>query len=62
MFPAPAMLVGFLRSGRKPDAYQMGKGSRIATYILIPAVAIGLAWGQWIMAEGILIAGGALPG
>lgn len=62
MLPAPAVLVGFLRSGRKPDAFQMGKGSRIATYILIPAVAIGCAWGQWIMAEGILIAGGALPG
>jgi hypothetical protein len=62
MLPAPAVLVGFLRSGRKPDAHQMGKGSRIATYILTPAIAVGCAWGQWIMAEGILIAGGALPG
>jgi hypothetical protein len=57
MLPCLAVLFGFWRSGRKPDAHHMGKGSRIAYYILAPAIIVGCVWGQWIMGESILAAG-----
>lgn len=61
MLPALVMLVGFLREGRKPGAHHMPRGSRVVTCMVFPALAFACVWGQWIMAEGILVAGGAIP-
>ena len=58
MLPCLALLFGLWRSGRKPDAHHMGKGSRIAYYILAPALIVGCVWGQWVIGESILTAGG----
>ena len=48
----------FWRSGRKPDAHRMRKGSRIGTYILGTAMIMACLAGQWVMGESILTAGG----
>jgi hypothetical protein len=57
MLPCLAVLLGFWRSGRKPDAHHMSKGSRTVYYILSPAIIVGCVWGQWTMGESILTAG-----
>lgn len=62
MLPCLLVLLGFWRSGKKPDAHHMGKGSRIGYFILAPAIIIACVFGQWILAEAILIEGGFLPG
>lgn len=59
-----AMLIVFLvlflfwRSGRKPDAHRMRKGSRVGTYILGTAMIMACLAGQWVMGQSILTAGG----
>lgn len=58
MLPCLAVLFCFWRSGRKPDAHHMGKGSRVAYYILAPAIIVGCVWSQWVMGESILTAVG----
>jgi hypothetical protein len=61
MLPCLVVLFGFWRSGKKPDAHHMGKKTRIAYYILAPAIIMACVVGQWVMASGILIAGGYFP-
>ncbi|GAA3274190.1 hypothetical protein [Paenarthrobacter aurescens] len=58
MLPCPVVLIGFWRSGKKTDAHHMGKGSRIGLYILGTAIVVACVVGQWVMASGILTAGG----
>ncbi|MEG9250255.1 hypothetical protein V6S67_19360 [Arthrobacter sp. Soc17.1.1.1] len=62
MIPCPLVLIGLWRSGRKPDAHQMTKVGRTGLYILGSAMISACAIGQWVMASGILIAGGYLAG
>jgi hypothetical protein len=58
MLPCLVVLFGFWRSGKKADAHHMGKASRIGLYILGTAIVVGCVVGQWVMASGILTAGG----
>lgn len=62
MLPALVVLFGFWRAGRKPDAHQMGKGSRGGLYVLGTAIVVAAVVGQWVMASGILVTGGYFPG
>lgn len=62
MLPCLLVLFGLWRSGRKPDAHQMTKGGRIGLYIFGTAMVLACAVGQWVMANGILIAGGYFTG
>jgi hypothetical protein len=48
----------FWRSGRKPDAHRMRKGSRAGTYILGTAMIVGCVVGQLVLGESVLTAGG----
>lgn len=50
------------RTLRKPNSHQMGRGSRIMLYIAAVLMYPGAIIGQLIIAHGILVAGGALPG
>lgn len=52
----------FWRSGKKPDAHHMRKGSRVGLYILGTAMVFGCVTGQWIMGQAILTAGGYFGG
>lgn len=62
MLPCLVVLFGFWRGGKKPDANQMRKGSRVGLYVLGTAIVLACAVGQWVMASEILIAGGYFPG
>jgi hypothetical protein len=62
MLPCLIVLFGLWRSGKKPDAHHMGKGGRIAVYIFGTAMILACAIAQWVMASGILSAGGFFPG
>jgi hypothetical protein len=62
MLPMLLVLLGFWRSGKKPDAHHMGKGSRAAYYILAPAIIIACGVGQWVMGQAILTNGGYFAG
>jgi hypothetical protein len=56
------LLVGLWRASKKPGAHHMRKGSRVGAYILGTAMILACAVCQWVMARGILIAGGYFPG
>lgn len=58
LLPCVLVLLGLWRSGRKPDAHEMTKAGRIGVYTFGTAMIAGCAWGQWIMGEAILTAGG----
>lgn len=58
MLPILAVLFAFWRSGKKSDAHQMRKGSRVGLYILGTAIVVACTAGQWAMGESILTAGG----
>ncbi len=60
MIPCPLVLIGLRRSGRKPDAHQMTKSGRTGLYVLGTAMISACVIGQWVMASGILEAGGYL--
>jgi hypothetical protein len=60
LLPCPLVLFGFWLSGEQPAAHHMGKGSRIGYYILAPAIIVACVWGEWILAEAILIEAGFL--
>lgn len=62
MLPGLIILFGLWRSARKPDAHHMRKGSRVVAYITGMGMILACAVGQWVMASGILIAGGYFPG
>jgi hypothetical protein len=62
MLPILVVLFGFWRSGKKPGAHHMGRASRVAYYILAPAIIVACVVGQWVMAQAILTAGGYLTG
>jgi hypothetical protein len=62
MLPALILLFLLWRSGAKPDSHHMGKGSRIAYYILAPVMILGCVVGQWTFARSILEAGGFFAG
>ena len=62
MLPILVVLFGFWRSGKKPDAHHMGRGSRVAYYILAPAIIIACGVGQWVMGQAILTNGGYFSG
>jgi hypothetical protein len=62
MLPVLVVLFGFWRSRKKPDAHHMGKGSRVAYYILAPAILGACVVGQWSMGESILTEGGYFTG
>jgi hypothetical protein len=62
MLPMLVVLFGFWRSGKKPDAHHMGKGSRVAYYILAPAIIMACGVGQWVMGQVILTNGGYFAG
>jgi hypothetical protein len=49
---------GLCRHADGVFAEGMGKGSRIAYYILAPALIVGCICAPWIMGESILTAGG----
>ena len=55
-------LVVFWRTGKKPEAHHMGKGSRVATYIVATVMVAGCVYFQFIFAEAILVEGGYLAG
>lgn len=56
------VLVFFWRTGKKPKAHHMGKGSRVGTYIVATAMVAGCVYYQFIFAEAILVEGGYLAG
>ena len=58
LLPALVVLFGFWRSGKKPDAHHMRKGSRVGAYILGTGIIIGCVFFQWKFAEALLKAGG----
>jgi hypothetical protein len=62
MLPVLVVLFGFWRSGKKPDAHHMGKGSRVAYYVIAPAIIMACAAGQWAMGQAILTNGGYFTG
>lgn len=62
MLPCLVVLFGLWRASRKSDAHHMRKGSRVGAYILGTAMILACAVGQWVMASGILIAGGYFAG
>jgi hypothetical protein len=62
MLPMVLVLISLWRTGKKPDAHHMGKKSRIAYYILAPAMIVMCAVGQWVMGREILVNGGYLAG
>ena len=60
MLPALIVLLGFWRSGKKPDAHHMRKGSRVGMYIVGSAIVAACVFFQWQFAEAILVQGGFL--
>ncbi|MET0978921.1 MAG: hypothetical protein ABWX63_08900 [Paeniglutamicibacter terrestris] len=58
MLPCLVVLFGFWRAGKKPDAHEMRKGSRIGLYVVGTAIVVAAVAGQWVMGEAILTAGG----
>lgn len=62
MLPSLLVLLSFWRTGKKPTAHHMGKKTRIAYYILAPAIILACVVAQWGMARSILVAGGYLAG
>ncbi|MEC5193520.1 hypothetical protein RCH17_003832 [Arthrobacter sp. MP_M7] len=62
MIPCLLVLIGLWRAGRKPDAHHMGKGGRVGVYIFGSAMILACVVGQWVMASGILVAGGYFNG
>lgn len=62
MLPCLVVPFEFWRGGRKPDAHQMRKGSRVGLDILGPGIVLAAVVGQWIMGQSILVAGGYLAG
>ncbi len=60
MLPALVVLVGFWRSGRKPNAHHMRSGSRVGLYVIGTAVIVACVVFQWNFAEAILTEGGFL--
>jgi MFS family permease len=60
MIPAVLVLVSFWFSGRKPDAHEMNKTSRVVAYIMSTAIFLGCVIGQGVLAHGVLLAGGFL--
>lgn len=58
----PIFIVIFWRTGKKPDAHHMRKGSRIGLYILGPALMAVSVYFQFVFAQGILVEGGYLAG
>jgi hypothetical protein len=62
MLPVLVVLFGFWRSGKKADAHHMGRGSRVAYYILAPAITMACVVGQWVMGQAILTNGGYFTG
>lgn len=62
LLPALVVLFGFYRSGRKPDAHHMGKGSRGVTYIVGTGMIVACVFFQVIFAESILTESGYFPG
>jgi uncharacterized membrane protein YozB (DUF420 family) len=58
----PVALILLWRTGKKPDAHHMGKGARVAAYI-IGTVLVGVCvYYHFVFAEGILVEGGYLAG
>lgn len=62
MLPCLLLLIRIWWDGRRPDAHHMRKGSRIGAYIFCGGLIGAGVFGQWIMARGILEAGGYLAG
>ncbi len=58
MLAGLVLLFGIWRAARKADAHHMRKGSRVGAYIFGTAMILACAVSQWVMASGILIAGG----
>lgn len=57
----PFLLVLMLRPSRSRRAHNMSKKKRIAYYLLQSAVFIAAVWGQWVMAELLMVEAGLLP-
>lgn len=62
LLPALVLLVRIWWDGRRPDAHHMRKGSRVGAYILCGGLLGASVFCQWIMARGILAAGGFFAG
>jgi hypothetical protein len=62
MLPCLLLLIRIWWDGRRPDAHHMRKGSRVGAYIFGGGLIGACVFGQWIMARGILVAGGYLAG
>lgn len=60
LLPALVVLVSFWFSGRKSDAHEMNKTSRVVAYITGTVIFLGCVIGQGILAHGVLLAGGFL--
>ncbi|MEC5204051.1 hypothetical protein [Arthrobacter sp. MP_M7] len=58
MLSCLVVLFGFWRGGKKSDAHQMRKGSRVGLYILGTGIVLAAVVGQWIMGQSILVSGG----
>ncbi|WP_434994185.1 hypothetical protein [Arthrobacter sp. Ld5] len=54
LFPTLVVLFGFWRSGKKPDAHHMRKGSRVGSYVLGTAIIAACVYFQSIFAGSIL--------
>lgn len=62
MLPCPLLLIRVWWDGKRPDAHHMRKGSRVGAYILCSGLIGAAIAGQWVMARGILEAGGYFAG
>ncbi|MBD7993840.1 hypothetical protein H9639_00785 [Arthrobacter sp. Sa2CUA1] len=58
----PVALIVLVRPSTSRRAHHMGKKSRIGYYILLPPMLLGAVYGQFVMAELLMIESGALPG
>lgn len=58
----PVVVLIILRNAFTRGAHEMGRGSRIGSYILGLGMILGLVIGQLAIAEGLLVEGGAMPG
>ena len=62
MAPVLILLFRLWRTGKKPDAHHMGKGSRVGYYTLAPAMILACGVAQWVMGQAILTNGGYFDG
>ncbi|TFC44732.1 MULTISPECIES: hypothetical protein [Cryobacterium] len=62
LLPVLILLFRLWRTGKKPDAHHMGKGSRVGYYILAPAMILACGVAQWVMGQTILTNGGYFAG